>query len=376
MLILTVVLNACETNWDDNPCLESKNNALERLWMIKMVSDSSMTKANAPMDKTWWPGQIIKIKFLNGSVGIQNKVKDYAEIWLEHAGLKFEYVKPEEYADVKVGFDINSNYIAFSTVGTDCKAIPQNEPSLNFVWLEDETDESTIKGEVLRAFGLVLGLTYEHQNPKSPVQIKAAADIALEYGITEEEAEMIKKQYTTEYTNYSNYDKSSIMVLDIPRTLLVDPKQYASANKELSQNDIDFVRNLYPGPKSRNVMLGVLPIVSGVGRYIKGWMHVRTQDNRVLAEVNIPYWSNDTKTTQLSIKEGDMIYIEYEFYFSSDGVNVLKGYDAVPQYVDQGVPYPRTESSTGRCAASGEPIIVTKFNTRLLISFLSMGKLQ
>lgn len=178
------------------------------------------------MDKTWWPGQTIKIKFLNGSSSIQEKVKTYAAEWLDYANLTFEYVDKAEYADVKIGFDMNDSYIAYSTIGIDCKKVSQNEASLHFVYLEAETDETIIRGEILRAFGLVLGLTFEHQNPNSTTLLKPTADLASTYNLTQEQANEIKKQYTTNYTNYTTYDKSSIMVLDIPRNLLVTASTY------------------------------------------------------------------------------------------------------------------------------------------------------
>ena len=66
LISLVILLNACQKSDylpidDQNP----KGNLSERLWMIKKVSSDIETKANAPMDKTWWPGQTIKIKFLN-----------------------------------------------------------------------------------------------------------------------------------------------------------------------------------------------------------------------------------------------------------------------------------------------------------------------
>lgn len=65
MISLIILLNACQKSDylpidDQHP----KGNLSERLWMIKKVSSDIETKANAPMDKTWWPGQTIKIKFL------------------------------------------------------------------------------------------------------------------------------------------------------------------------------------------------------------------------------------------------------------------------------------------------------------------------
>lgn len=117
------------------------------------------TKTVGVKSKYWRPGDTIRIKFLNGTTELQQQVRQYAALWLEYVDLNFEYVEVNETADVKIGFDMDEKWIAWSTIGTDCKAIPQNEPSLNFVWLEEE-DELGIKAEVLRGFGSVLGLGF------------------------------------------------------------------------------------------------------------------------------------------------------------------------------------------------------------------------
>lgn len=103
---------------------------------------------------------------------------------------------------------------------------------------------------MLRGFGSVLGLVFEHQNPNSPVQIKTTADIAGEFNLSEERAAEIRTQYTSTETNFSEYDKNSIMVLDIPRSMLTNPKYYVSANSKLSSTDIAFISSLYPLPEA------------------------------------------------------------------------------------------------------------------------------
>lgn len=172
---MALFLGACQKDCPDlSESQEQKTFPKERLRTIKKVDGGVSTRAVVEKEKSWTVGDTIKIKFLNGSTAIQEKVKLYAAQWLEYANLKFEYVSAGDNADVKIGFDLDTRFLAWSTIGMDCKAIPQNEPYLNFVWLEEDED-TFIKGEVLRSFGHVLGLGFEHRNPDSLIVFNGRA---------------------------------------------------------------------------------------------------------------------------------------------------------------------------------------------------------
>lgn len=110
---------------------------------------------------------------------------------------------------------------------------------------KQKQNETIIMGRNFKSIRISIRITFEHQNPNSTTLLKPTADLASTYNLTQEQANEIKKQYTTNYTNYTTYDKSSIMVLDIPRNLLVTASTYTPANKTLSQTDINFIKNLY-----------------------------------------------------------------------------------------------------------------------------------
>jgi hypothetical protein len=219
----------------------------EKLYSIKTVA-KPLTKAIALSDKMWQSGDTIKIKFLNGNSQLQDAVKQVAATWLDYAYLKFEYV--DNNADVKIGFDMDNRYISWSTIGTDCKLVSQSVPSTNFVDLEYSLEDSyeAFQGDVLRAFGHILGLGFEHRNPESPVIFKANAQSYFEdyYGLSSEEAAELLDLYNTNQTNYSDYDPLSIMVLEIPSTIVTKKNMAVSANTELSDTDKEFIASLYP----------------------------------------------------------------------------------------------------------------------------------
>lgn len=224
------------------------------LWTQKQV-EGVASRAVAETDKLWEAGDTIRIKFQNGSLALQDQVKQYAVEWLTYANLVFLYVDASEDADVKIGFDMDERWLAWSAIGKDCQSVPQDSVSLNFVWLEDE-GAAGVKAEVLRGFGHVLGLGFEHKNPGSNVQFKSRETVAEEYNLSEADVEELITLYSTDRTNFTEYDKSSIMTIAIPRSLVTKPIYATSRNSELSELDKEFVAGLYP--------YGEIPIVTMV----------------------------------------------------------------------------------------------------------------
>lgn len=224
------------------------------LWTQKQV-EGVASRAVAETDRLWEAGDTIRIKFQNGSLALQDQVKQYAVEWLTYANLVFLYVDASEDADVKIGFDMDERWLAWSTIGTDCQSVAQDSVSLNFVWLEDE-GAAGVKAEVLRGFGHVLGLGFEHKNPGSNVQFKSRETVAEEYNLSEADVEELITLYSTDQTNFTEYDKSSIMTIAIPRSLVTKPIYSTSRNSELSELDKEFVAGLYP--------YGEIPIVTMV----------------------------------------------------------------------------------------------------------------
>ena len=237
---------------------------IERLRTIKRVDNAPATRAVGVKDKLWQPGDTIRIKFQNADEypDMPEKVIQYAAIWLQYANLHFEYVEPHEEADVKIGFNMDDRELAWSTIGTDCKQIPQDEVSLNFYDLAEEENEEIIQGEVLRNFGHVLGLGFEHRSPDSPITFnnKALGYYMSTYSLSIEDIENdILPYYNADQTNYTEFDPLSIMILDIP-TSIQDPKKSPSLdfNYTLSPTDIAFVRDsLYPFPKRTDCLLEI-----------------------------------------------------------------------------------------------------------------------
>lgn len=200
-------------------------------------------------NKKWATQSTIKIKFLNGSEYLHNKVKLYASYWLKYANLNFVYVEPNEKSDIKIAFKWDCDYSSWSYLGTDCKRIAQHKPSMNFGWFNELTSEPEFERVILHEFGHALGLIHEHQHPQVGIQWNKEA--VYDYyktmeGWDEKSIENnIFKKYTTTQTNYSQFDSQSIMLYSISSQLTLNGFS-VGWNHILSETDKNFIAQMYP----------------------------------------------------------------------------------------------------------------------------------
>ena len=66
---------------------------------------------------------------------------------------------------VRIGFDKKVG--SWSYVGTNCRRVLPNKPTMNLGWIDDSNNvlRDDEKGVILHEFGHVLGFTHEHQSP-------------------------------------------------------------------------------------------------------------------------------------------------------------------------------------------------------------------
>lgn len=272
MLLGIFMLGSCTNEMPDAqlPAVENETqdaliSKTDRLYAVKKTnrggSGMMVPQAVAVIDKLWTHRDTIKIKFLNGSQTTRAKVIEYGAEWLEYINLSFEYVGDTDSADVKIGFEYGDcPYVSWVTIGTDCKNIPQDEASINFVALTDENgdpleglDMSYIRADILRSYGAMLGLGFEHRSPNSTVVFMDPSKTLNRnrligyFGVSILQIiDEILTFYTTEQTKYTAYDGTSIMMLPMPGYLFVDPRDGTAGNFELSATDKCFIAALYP----------------------------------------------------------------------------------------------------------------------------------
>ncbi|MFC4478452.1 M12 family metallopeptidase [Flavobacterium chungangensis] len=208
-----------------------------------------ISKPNAAIiNWRWQAGQTIKIKFLDGEIAWQEKVKSIANEWTRYANLKFEYVGINEYADIRIGFLLtgeNNNYGAWSELGAQTAYIPQSKQTMRLGSLTGPED--SIRRTILHEFGHALGLFHETTNPAANIQWdlpKAYKYYSLQFTKEQVDLFIINKENTDDY---SEYDPLSIMHYYIPASITTNGVGVYEQTV-LSQIDKESINKWYPFP--------------------------------------------------------------------------------------------------------------------------------
>ncbi|MCX6180863.1 MAG: hypothetical protein NT150_02890 [Bacteroidetes bacterium] len=242
-----VLLASCKKEVPENTNVSNESNKGYCLFINPIDSLSYKTEAAITKTSIWIPGQTIKIKFLDGTSFQQEKVKLYSSEWLKYANLKFQWVATTEIADIKISFDATKG--SWSHLGTRCTWTSQTSASMNYDLITPTTSESLIKRGVLHEFGHALGLIHEHQSPASTISWnKQAVYDAHKSSPNYSKADIDQNFfYPASASNYSEFDKYSVMIYEIPSAWTTDGF-FTTANSELSTMDKKYIAINYPFP--------------------------------------------------------------------------------------------------------------------------------
>lgn len=198
--------------------------------------------------KKWDKGELVTVGFLDGTEVLQNRIKSVANEWVgfNMANIKFIWKETAD-ADIRISFKHSGSW---SYLGTDCRNIPQPKPTMNYGWLTDDSDEEELRSVVLHEFGHALGLTHEHLNPMDQVEwdkdavIKDLSGPPNNWDRDTIDNNMFNAPILSQ-VNATPVDSDSIMMYPIPAHWTNDGFS-AGFNAQLSQTDIDFIRQQYP----------------------------------------------------------------------------------------------------------------------------------
>ena len=169
--------------------------------------------------------------------------RQQAEWWAQVANLKFDFNDALN-AEIRIAFDHNDG--AWSYVGTDCRGIPLNEPTMNLGFLDG--------GTAGHEFGHAIGLAHEHQNPAGGIQwneevvIREAAKSPNFWDEATTRHNILRK-YSAAQINGTAFDPDSIMLYFFPASWTLNGIG-TKANEVLSAMDRAFVAGAKMYPKA------------------------------------------------------------------------------------------------------------------------------
>jgi Astacin (Peptidase family M12A)/Bacterial pre-peptidase C-terminal domain len=198
-------------------------------------------RAIAPIGKTWMNGSTLQIRFLGGTAGEQATAREQAGWWAQVANLKFEFNNATN-AEIRIAFDSNDG--AWSYIGTDCRSIPLNQPTMNLGFLDG--------GTAAHEFGHAIGLAHEHQNPRLGIQWNEQVviqELAKSPNFWDEQTTRhnVLRKYSVDQINGTDFDPDSIMLYFFPATWTLNGIA-TKANEVLSTIDKQFIAGakMYP----------------------------------------------------------------------------------------------------------------------------------
>jgi hypothetical protein len=223
-----------------------------------MLGGPFMARAAVERMKLWENGRTLRVTFIDGVTDVKSKVAAIAKEWEAVANLKLDFVTSGT-SEIRVSFADKG--FSYSSVGTDALTAGKTEASVNFGWLEPNTDLREYQRVVRHEFGHALGMIHEHQNPAAQGQIpwdkpKVYAYYAQQGWSHDDVDSNIFEVYTEDSTNHTTFDPTSIMEYAVPDSLTIG--SYAIGwNTELSSADIDFMKRQYPKGSTGTVELTV-----------------------------------------------------------------------------------------------------------------------
>jgi hypothetical protein len=205
--------------------------------------------------KRWENGRKLGVRFIDGSAKQRALTQKYALAWSKFANVTFDF-NAGAAAEIRISFAADPG--SWSAVGTDClvrAAFPQNEATMNFGWLRDNTDETEWRRVVTHEVGHALGAIHEHQNPRGGIKWNLPAVYRVFSGPpnnwSKEQIDWnIVQKYSIDQLNATKFDIKSIMLYAFPASLIIGGHSTPN-NTDLSTGDKKFIGGMYPKPAVR-----------------------------------------------------------------------------------------------------------------------------
>jgi hypothetical protein len=212
---------------------------------------SQGTRATFLKGTRWDLKSTLKIRFMDGSPNLWDRVERDAKIWADLTGLTFQFIRPPDTqsAPVRVAFTtaLGVRPEEFSSsVGTQALQVSQFLPTIKLGFtprvLADQRDTTRL---ILHEFGHMMGLIHEHQNPDANIQFDRNALLAV-FGPLGWDAGMIDRniiqRFDPSLVVATPFDRQSVMLYAFDSRVARPPTQ---VSYELSENDKRLIRQIY-----------------------------------------------------------------------------------------------------------------------------------
>jgi serralysin len=196
----------------------------------------------------WANGTHIKVAFMgdtatseDASDFVKAKVQEKAKIWETYANIVFDFVDMSQTPDVRVSFGPDTG--SWSYIGTECKRINVANPTMNYGWFNDQTQDDEFERTAVHEFGHALGCTHELQSPSAGAIVwnkQAVYDYYKRndgWGQAKVDAQVLTPDNPNNDID-TMFDPTSIMCYPIPEGLA---NVVIGWNKQLSPIDEDFI---------------------------------------------------------------------------------------------------------------------------------------
>jgi len=214
--------------------------------------------SNTPLDevdmaaitgKKWRAGRTLRVLFLDGVPNVQSKVKEYAQRLETYANINFVFGSNPD-AEIRISFKTPLGS-SWSYMGTDAlHPSLGGKPTMNYGWLTPESTDKEYSGVVLHEFCHALACVHEHQHPEAHISWNKPAVYRYyeQLGWSKEQVDSnIFDKYSMTITQFSAYDRYSIMHYPIPEAHVTNPNHAVGWNAQLSPTDKQYLKQrLYP----------------------------------------------------------------------------------------------------------------------------------
>ena len=180
-----------------------------RLQLSRRGPDHRM-RAISPIGTLWMNGSTLSVRFMGGAAAQHAVAREQAGWWSQVANLKFDFNNAPN-ADIRIAFNPDDG--AWSWIGTECRAIPVGQPTMNLGFLDG--------GTAAHEFGHAIGLAHEHQSPQGGLVWNEAVvirEMAKSPNFWDEKTTRhnILQKYRMDQVNGTAFDPASIMLYFFP----------------------------------------------------------------------------------------------------------------------------------------------------------------